>query len=199
MTAPPHTPSDDGGVQRPASAATRPRLPAGRLPHAWAQAWQRHSEPLRQRWLAMGPRERQGVSWVLAAVALLLVVLLGVRPAWRTLQEAPAQLNQVESQLQQMNQLANEARSLRATPAVSMAQSTEALKAASDRLGAVARLNLQGQQATLTLNGITPEALAEWLREVRTVGRVRVSEAKLARTGTTYSGSVLITLGGGSP
>lgn len=147
----------------------------------------------------MGPRERQGVSWALAAVGLLLVVLLGVQPAWRTLQEAPAQLNQVESQLQQMNQLANEARSLRATPAVSLAQSTEALKAASDRLGAVARLNLQGQQATLTLNGITPEALAEWLREVRTVGRVRVSEAKLARTGTTYSGSVLITLGGGSP
>lgn len=178
----------------PARAAAPPRRAS-----AWAQAWRRHGEPLRQRWLALGPRERKGFSWAAAALGVLLAVTVGVRPAWRTLQEAPAQLDQVESQLQQMNQLAAEARALRNTPAVSLAQSTEALKAATDRLGAVARLNLQGQQATLTLNGVTPEAFAEWLREVRTVGRVRVAEAKLTRTGTTYSGSVLVTLGGGSP
>lgn len=157
------------------------------------------SEPARRWWQSLAPREQRGLVWALATIALLVVVMGFVRPAWRTLQDAPKQLAEVESQLQQMQQLAREAQQLKATPAVSLAQSTDALKASTDRLGAVARLNLQGAQASVALNGVTPEAFADWLREVRTVARVRVSEAQLARTGTTYSGTVLVTLGGSAP
>ncbi len=189
--------SDNNTPLTVASSSKRRLLAAGRIPTAaWLSQWRQHSEPLRQRWLALAPREREGLTWALWAAVLLVVVMVGVRPAWRTLQAAPAQLGQVEEQVQQMKQLAREAQLLRGTPVVSMTQSIDALKAASDRLGAVGKLNLQGQQATVTLNGVTPEALAEWLREVRTVGRVRVTEAKLTRTGTTYSGSVLVAIGG---
>jgi general secretion pathway protein M len=162
-------------------------------------AWTVRTEPARRWWLSLAPREQRGVVWALSAITLLVVVMALIRPAWHTLQEAPKQLAAVESQLQQMKQLAREAQQLRATPAVSLAQSTDALKASTDRMGAVARLNMQGAQASVTFNGVTPEALTEWLREVRTVARVRVSEAQLARTGTTYSGTVLVTLGGAAP
>jgi general secretion pathway protein M len=162
-------------------------------------AWSARSEPVRQWWQTLAPREQRGLVWAMAALALLVVVMVFIRPAWRTLQEAPKQLTEVESQLQHMQQLAREAQQLKATPAVSLAQSTDALKASTDRMGAVARLNLQGAQASVTFNGVTPEAFTDWLREVRTVARVRVSEAQLARTGTTYSGTVLVTLGGGAP
>ena len=162
-------------------------------------AWSVRSEPAQRWWRSLAAREQRGLWWALVAVTLLLVVMVLVRPAWRTLQDTPKQLAEVENQLQQMNQLAREAQALRATPAVSLAQSTDALKAATDRLGAVARLNLQGAQASVTFNGVTPEAFTEWLREARTVARVRISEAQLARTGTTYSGTVLVTLGGAAP
>jgi general secretion pathway protein M len=162
-------------------------------------AWSARSEPVRRWWQTLAPREQRGFVWAVAALALLLVVMVFVRPAWRTLQDAPKQLTEVESQLQHMQQLAREAQQLKATPAVSLAQSTDALKASADRMGAVARLNLQGAQASVTFNGVTPEAFTDWLREVRTVARVRVGEAQLARTGTTYSGTVLVTLGGGAP
>lgn len=166
-------------------------------------AWSARTEPLRRAglawWSSLAPREQRGVVWAATALVVLLVVMLLVRPAWRTLQEAPAQLAEVEAQLQHMKQLAREAKQLRATPAVSLAQSTEALKASTDRLGAVARLNLQGAQASVAFTGVTPEALAEWLREARTVARVRISEAQLARTSTTYSGTVLLTLSGSAP
>jgi general secretion pathway protein M len=178
-------------------SATMPRTSA-----KWRSlvaAWTVRTEPARRWWQGLAPREQRGVVWALLAIGLLLVVMVLVRPAWNTLQEAPKQLAEVESQLQQMKQLAREAQQLRATPAVSLAQSTDALKASTDRMGAVARLNLQGAQASVTFNGVTPEALTEWLREVRTVARVRVSEAQLARTGTTYSGTVLVILGGSAP
>ena len=162
-------------------------------------AWSVRSEPVRLWWQSLAPREQRGVVWALVAVALLLVVMVLVRPAWRTLQDAPKQLAEVETQLQQMKQLAREAQQLKSTPSVSLAQSTDALKASTDRMGAVARLNLQGAQASITFNGVTPEAFTEWLREARTVARVRISEAQLARTGTTYSGTVLVTLGGAAP
>lgn len=164
---------------------------------SFATAWHTRSEPLRRWWQSLAPREQRGLRWALAAIALLLVFMLLVRPAWRTLQEAPKQIAEVEGQLQQMKQLAREAQQLRAIPPVSLAQSTDALKASTDRLGAVARLNLQGAQASVTFNGVTPEAFTAWLREVRTVARVRISETQLARTGTTYSGTLLLTLGGG--
>jgi general secretion pathway protein M len=188
------------GAQPSLASRLRPRAAAfGILPQAWLQQWQLHSEPLRLWWQSLASRERQGLRWALRGGVTALLITLAVLPAWRTLKVAPAQLTLVEGQLQQMNQLASQARLLRAAPVISMARSMEALKAASERLGSVAILNLQGQQAVMTFNGVAPEALLEWLRETRTVGRVRVIEAKLTRTGTTYSGSVLMTLAGAAP
>jgi len=146
-------------------------------------------------WLARTARERRAVIVVLAVLAVLVVWSLLIQPAWRSARAAPAVLDQLDSELQQMQRVAAESRVLRAVVPVSQAQAGAALKAASDRLGDKAKLNLQGDRATLTLTGISPEALRAWLNEARSGARARPIEATLQRGPSGFTGSVAVTLG----
>lgn len=150
--------------------------------------------PYRARWTAMAPRERRLVKAAALLIGVVLVWLIAVQPAWRTLRDTPAQVDALELQLQQMQRMAVESQQLRATPAVKSAQATEALRAATDRLGPNARLAVLGDRATLTLDGVSGEALAAWLGEVRSAARARPDEAKLSRGPNGYSGSVVLSL-----
>lgn len=154
--------------------------------------------PLRARWAALAPRERQLVAAAAALVLLALVIMLAVRPAVQTLRSAPAQIEALDTQLQQMQRLAVEAAELRATPPVDTAAATAALQAASARLGAGARLSLQGERAVLTLSGVGTEQLRGWLSEVRSGARARPVEASLSRGAGGYSGTIVVALGGAS-
>lgn len=154
--------------------------------------------PLRARWAKLAARERQWVAAAVLLVGVAIVWMFAVQPAWRTLSEAPTQIAALDAQLQQMQRLAAETRDLRNLPAVPAAQAEAALRAATERLGANARLSLQGERATLTLNGVPGEALAAWLGEVRSAARARPDEAKLSRGGTGYNGSITLSLARGS-
>lgn len=57
-----------------------------------------------------------------------------------------------------MRAMAAEAEQLRGTPAVNASQAAAALKAAAQRLGTRARLNLRAIDATVTLQGVRGEA-----------------------------------------
>lgn len=146
-------------------------------------------------WQALGERERLLVAGVAALMGLLLVWLLLVAPALRTLRTAPPELDRLELQLQQMQAQAREARALRAAPSVPAAQAQAALQASVEHLGPVARLNLAGSRATVTLNGIAPDALQAWLGEVRVAARARPVEAQLTRGPKGYAGSIVLALG----
>ena len=61
-------------------------------------------------WQTRAPRERLAIAAMAAAVAVLLVWLIAVQPALRTLRETPAELDRLDGQLQQ-TQLAARARS----------------------------------------------------------------------------------------
>lgn len=154
--------------------------------------------PLREaaalRWGALAARERIGLALAGGALALLLLWSLAIRPAWQVLREAPAQRAALEAQLARMRSLATEARELRAQPPVTPEQSGAALEAATARLGEKARLNRVGDQATVTLTALEPLALLDWLGEVRGAARARVVEAQLTRSGSGYSGSVVLAL-----
>jgi general secretion pathway protein M len=150
-------------------------------------------------WRSRAKRERQAVVLVAAVIGLLIVWSLFVQPAWRTAREAPAQLDALEAQLQQMQRVAAESRGLRSTAPVGSAQAGIALKAASDRLGDKARLNLQNDRAILTLTGgVTPEALRAWLSEARAGARARPIEAQLQRGPNGYTGTLTVSFGGAS-
>jgi len=152
--------------------------------------------PLKAWWSTLALRERRLVLLAAALIGVYLVFAIALRPAWRTLREAPAQLDALDGELQAMQRLAAEARELRATPPVNPAQSMAALKAASERLGDAARLTLQGDRAVLTLAGVGTEQLRGWLAEVRSGARARPIEANLSRGSGGYSGSIIVALGG---
>ena len=150
--------------------------------------------PWRARWAALGARERRAISIAAWVLCLFLLWVLAIAPAWRTSSAAPAQLDLLDAQLQQMQRQANEARELRAIPALGQAQGAAALRAASDELGTAARLQVAGDRATLTLTGANGTQLRQWLAEARSAARARPLEANLTRGPQGYSGSIIVAL-----
>jgi general secretion pathway protein M len=57
---------------------------------------------------------------------------------------------------------------------------------------------VQGNRAVLTLNGVGPGALREWLAEARAGARARPVEAQLNRGPQGFSGSVVLQIGAGT-
>lgn len=154
-------------------------------------------DELQAKWLAMPARERQLVSVAGWLAALVLLVMLGIRPAWKTLQETPKQLAEVNAQLEVMRRQAAEVQDLRQRPPVPPVQAEAALQSASERLGTAGRLMVQGDRATLTANGVAGDALAVWLDEIRSGARARPVEVNLSQTEPgKYSGTVILALGG---
>lgn len=147
------------------------------------------------RWRAFAPRERRALAAAAALLALFAVWSLLVQPAWRTLSEAPTQLDLLDAELQRMQRLAAEAGELRAATPVSAGAAALALQSATTRLGSSAKIVIQGDRATLTLTGSTPEALAAWLLEARSAARARPQEAQLARSGSAFTGTITVAIG----
>jgi general secretion pathway protein M len=152
----------------------------------------------RARWRSFAPRERVALAVGAALLALFIVWSLLVAPAWRVSREAPVELDRLEAQLQQMQRIAADAKTLKGAPPVSAAQAVEPLKAATARLGGKASLVFQGDRATLTLNGVSGEALRDWLGEARSAARARPTDVQLTRSGDGYSGQVVVSLGAGT-
>jgi general secretion pathway protein M len=151
------------------------------------------------RWQALAPRERRLVGIGGSVLLFFLVWMVFVQPAWRTVRDAPAHIDRLDTQLQQMQRLAAESRELRGASPMAAAQAAVVLKAATDRLGEKARLSVQGERAVLTLNGVSGEQLRSWMAEARSGARARPVEAQLNRSPQGYNGTLTVTLGVGAP
>lgn len=149
-------------------------------------------------WKQLASRERLLVIGAGVVLVLGLTWLVLIAPALRTLREAPATLDRLDAQLQQMQRLASEARDLKSTPPVSVNQSLNALRAASERLGEHARFVAQGDRATLTLTGVSGDKLRQWLAEARSGARARTVDAQLSRGAQGFSGNIVVTFGASS-
>jgi general secretion pathway protein M len=151
---------------------------------------------LRQRWAALSARERRLVALAAAVIGAALLFAVGIAPAWRTLQAAPAEHARLDAELQSMQRLAAEARALRAVPPMAPGLAAQSLQAATARLEG-ARLMLQGERAVLTIDGASGEAIAQWLAEARQGARARPVEARLqGGDDGLYKGSIVVALGG---
>ena len=87
--------------------------------------------PLRARWRGLAVREQRLVVVAGLLLGAYLLWALAFAPAWRTLARAPAELDALERQYQQMQRLAAEVQQLRATPPVN----TDLAAAAREALG----------------------------------------------------------------
>ena len=152
-------------------------------------------DQLQARYAKLDARERQMVIAIAALLAFLLVWLVLVRPAWKTLDEAPALREQADAQLLQMQAISNEAKQLRALPPVPQTVAEQVLKAATEELGGKAKLAVQGDRATLSVTGINGEDLRQWLIKARGGARARPVEATLTRAGDGYNGTLVVTIG----
>jgi general secretion pathway protein M len=151
-------------------------------PGALTRALQQLRESVLPQWQRLAPRERSGLLLAAGAVLVLLVWMIGVQPALDTLRSLPPQQAELDRQWQQMLAQAAEARELRGQAVLPPAQAEAALRSATDRLGAAARLNVQIDRVVVTLTDVQPAALMAWLGEVRSAARARVIEAQLRRS-----------------
>jgi general secretion pathway protein M len=152
-------------------------------------------QQLRARYAKLDTRERQMVIVIGIALAFLLVWLVLVRPAWNTLDTAPALRAQADAQLLQMAAISNEAKQLRALPPVQASVAEQVLKAATDELGGKGKIAIAGDRATLSVTGINGEDLRKWLMQARGGARARPVEATLTRAGDGYNGTLVVLVG----
>ena len=152
-------------------------------------------DQLQARYAKLDARERQMVIVIGGLLAFLLVWLILVRPAWKTLDEAPALREQADAQLLQMQAISNEAKQLRALPPVPQPVAEQVLKSATDDLGGKAKISVQGDRATLSVTGINGEDLRTWLIKARGGARARPVEATLTRAGDGYNGTLVVAIG----
>jgi general secretion pathway protein M len=152
-------------------------------------------DQLQARYAKLDARERQMVLVIGGLLAFLLVWLILVRPAWKTLDEAPALREQADAQLLQMQAISTEAKQLRALPPVPQSVAEQVLKSATDDLGGKAKISVQGERATLSVTGINGEDLRKWLLQARGGARARPVEATLTRAGDGYNGTLVVAIG----
>jgi general secretion pathway protein M len=164
---------------------------------AEGNAMQMALAPVGAWWRALPLRERRLALLAGGVLLAFLLWTLAIQPAWRTIATAPAELDELEAQLQGMQRLAGEVTQLRATPPVNPELAAAALKAATERLGEQGKLSLQGERAVLTVNGVATSDLRDWLAEARSGARARPVEANLLRSGPGLSGTLVLSLGGG--
>jgi general secretion pathway protein M len=138
---------------------------------------------LAQRWASLAGREKTMVVSAGLVMGLALLWWVALAPALQTLRAADAQHAQVDAQLQSMRLLAAEANALRGQRALGYEESLRNLESSiKQTFGAGAVLSVSDARASLTLKGVSADALAQWLSQARINARVVPSEARLLRS-----------------
>ena len=135
------------------------------------------------RWQALAPREQHLLLGASALVLLALAWWLALAPALQTLRSAGPRHSALDAQLQHMQSLQAEALQLQAQPRIRPEDAQRALQTSVvETLGTTARLSLNGDRATLTLQGAPADALAAWLAQARSNARAVPQETHLTRS-----------------
>ncbi len=147
------------------------------------------------RWRATSPREQRllQVAFVLVLGALMWWVALA--PALSTLKQAESRQRVLDGQWQQMQRLQAQAQALQAQPPLAPAVARGLLEASLTTLGDTAQMSVSGERVTVTLKATAPDALAQWLAQVRLNVRTAPAEARLVRNAAgTWDGALVLTL-----
>jgi general secretion pathway protein M len=155
-----------------------------KLPPAWQEYWR-----------LLGSREKRLVLGAAAVVAVALLWWIALAPALRVLHAAGTQHALLDSQLQQMQMLANQAQALQSQPAMNADEALRALELSiRQKLGATTQFTVTGERVTVTLKSVSADALAQWLTQARVNARARPVEARLTRTAAGWEGTLVLNL-----
>ncbi|WP_194944912.1 type II secretion system protein GspM [Limnohabitans sp. 2KL-3] len=136
-------------------------------------------QALQQAWQQRNPREKKGLALVALLLTLTLLWSLALNPAWRTWQQAPAKQAELDRQTQRMRELQAQAKQLQSAPANTAAQARQWLEASVRDLGTGARIQLQGDRATLSVESAPAESMARWLSQARERAQALPVQAQL--------------------
>jgi len=153
-------------------------------------------QALRQRWVALAPREKTMVAVAAAVLAIALAWVIAVGPALSTLRQSDELRRTLDGQLQRLMSLQAQAQALQSQPKQNYEEASRQLEASVRQgLGASARMSTQGERVTITLTGTAPDALAQWLAQARVNARAIPVEAHLVRNaGGMWDGNLVLTL-----
>jgi general secretion pathway protein M len=156
----------------------------------------RRAALLRTRWQGLAPREKMLVGGAAALLAVVVVWLIAIGPALATLRTAEEQHRALDTQLQRMRSLQAQAQALQSQPKLGAEEASRMLElSVRQRLGTSARLVIAGERATITLSGVQPDALAQWLTQARVNARALPGEARISRNSAgLWEGTLVLTL-----
>ena len=148
----------------------------------------------------LSPREQRAVAIAAGVVGLGLLWWLAVTPALATLRQAPERHSQLDAQLGQMRRMAATAEGLRSQNTAQPLTRDAVLRAlelaTTTSLAGTGQLSVQGDRATVTLRGTPPDALAQWLSQVRINARLVPVQAELKQTAAPVGWNGQLTLSG---
>jgi general secretion pathway protein M len=159
-------------------------------------------QSLQARWAQLATREKSLLTLAAGLVLAALLWQLSLAPALTTLRTADAQARALNAQLQQMQAMQTEVKALQQQPALGFDEALRALTLATEQtLGTTARLNTAGDRTSVTLQGTSADALAQWLVQARLNARSVPAEARLVRAvapgapgGATWNGVLVMQL-----
>ena len=146
----------------------------------------------------LSSRERNAVTIAAWVIGLGLVWWVAIAPALDTLRQAPARHARLDAQLGQMQRMAATADTLRSQNTAQPPGRDEVLRAvetATNGLSGTGQLSVLGERATLTLRNTPPEALAQWLAQVRINARLLPVDSQIHREPGSpgWSGTLVLT------
>jgi general secretion pathway protein M len=131
-------------------------------------------------WAQRSPRERLWLTLAGVVMAGALLWQVGLAPALSTWREAPERQARLDQQTRQMLSLQAQARPLQKTTAIPRTQASRWLEGSvGEALGAGARIQVQGDRATLTLQAAPAAELALWLAQAREQAQALPVQAQL--------------------
>ncbi len=146
----------------------------------------------------LAPREKTGLALAAGLVGLALLWWVLISPALHTWQHAPTQRAQLDAQLQHMHSLQAQAMALKAQPKIARDDALRALlTAVKQGLGTGAQVSVSGERVSVTLKGVSGQALAQWLAQSRINAHALPTEAHLSRDSSdqaTWNGQVVMLL-----
>jgi len=146
-------------------------------------------------WQQRDVREKTLLTSAAILVGAALLWGIGIAPALRTLKQSAAQQIALQDQLQTMARMQAQARALQAQAPMAQSDAAAALSASVQQaFGSAADITIRAGDASVTVRGVSADALAQWLATARTNARAVPLQARLTRTGATWSGTLQLGL-----
>lgn len=150
---------------------------------------------VRTTWQGLSARERLAVSVAVWLVLLALLWSVVLAPALKVLRTAPEQHRALDQQLARQQNWRQEAERLRTSSSMTRADAVAALQnSVQSQLGPNSQITHSGDRATVSLKGVSPSALAQWLASARTGAQSKPIEAQLTQQNGNWEGSLLMQL-----